>query len=151
MAVAVRRLTASDTDLADVARQLNNKDWYEGAQDFTAESLRRFLAEEGNLYIVASFDGKVAGGLHAYSLQHPDGRIIVYIDEVDTIKGERRQGVATAMMEEAFRWSKECGASEAWLGTEHDNEPAKALYRKLGPSEVDEGPIYTYKVADRNG
>lgn len=144
--LAVRRLTSGDADLGEVARQLKGKDWYPGSQDFTVESLQQFLRHDQNLYLVALLDGKVVGGLHGYCLRHPDGRQIVYIDEVDTIDGHRRQGVATAMMREAFAWSREQGAEEAWLGTEHDNEPAKALYEGLKPSEVDEGPIYTFKV-----
>ncbi|HSX41486.1 MAG TPA: GNAT family N-acetyltransferase [Candidatus Saccharimonadales bacterium] len=146
MNLSIRRLAKSDAGLARVAEELNSKDWYEGVQDFTADSLKKFLSDPDNFYIAAEVEGKVVGGLHGYVLLHPDGRKLVYIDEVDTIKGHRRQGVATAMMQEAFELSKERGASEAWLGTEHDNEPAKALYQKLGPSEIDEGPIYTYKV-----
>lgn len=145
-AVTVRRLTAGDADLAEVASHLNGKDWYEGSKPFTAATLLTFLQSPTNLYVVACIGGKVVGGLHGYCLLHPDGRKIVYIDEVDTIAGQRRKGVATAMMHEAFAWSKEQDAAEAWLGTEHDNEPAKELYEGLHPSEVDEGPIYTFKV-----
>ena len=32
-------------------------------------------------------------------------------------------------------WGRELGCEEAWLGTETDNEPAKALYRRYKPEE----------------
>jgi hypothetical protein len=37
-------------------------------------------------------------------------------------------------------------AAKPWLGTEHDNEAAKALYNKLKPSEIENGPIFIYKL-----
>ena len=39
------------------------------------------------------------------------------------------------MMDELFAWGRELGCEEAWLGTETDNEPAKALYRRYAPKE----------------
>jgi ribosomal protein S18 acetylase RimI-like enzyme len=40
----------------------------------------------------------------------------------------------------------EMGADEAWLGADEGNDPAHALYRKLGPDEIDPGVIYSYRV-----
>ena len=74
--------------------------------------------------------------------------VFVVISEYVGIVAFRRRGVAKAMMRETFNIGRQLGATEAWLGTEHDNEPAKALYLDLHPSETENGPIYTFKLAD---
>lgn len=144
--VQLRRLKASDSDLENLAEQLNSSDWDDFGDKFSAESLRQFLQNDSHFYLVAIVGSKVAGALHAYILPHPAGHSVIYVDEVDTAKPYRRQGVATAMMEEMIRLGREYGVREVWLGTEDDNEPAKALYLKLQPYEVENGPIYSFKT-----
>ncbi|MEP6909066.1 MAG: GNAT family protein [Actinomycetota bacterium] len=46
--------------------------------------------------------------------------------------GERRQGVGTALMEEAVKWARGSGVTKLELHVFPHNEPAIALYRKLG-------------------
>jgi len=147
--VSLRRLKTTDADLAEIAAELNATDSEVSAKTFTAESLCEFLRFSPNFYIVAHVDGKLAGATHGYLHVHPAGPKYLYIDEVDSVKEFRRQGVARAMMLEAFAVGRELGATEAWLGTEHDNEPAKALYLSLHPSEIENGPIYTYKISGK--
>jgi ribosomal protein S18 acetylase RimI-like enzyme len=142
----VRRLTSAEPDIAVVVEQLNSADWDDFDHPFSEQSLRGFLGSDEHFYLVAEANGKLAGALHAYLLLHPAGHSVVYIDEVDTAKPYRRQGVATALMHEMLRLAAVAGAAEAWLGTEDDNEPAKALYRKLKPYEEEHGPIFSYKV-----
>ena len=84
------------------------------------------LAFEGDLVV-----GQCAGVLH----RHPDKTTELYIDEVGTASTHLRMGIATLMMDELFTWGRELGCKEAWLGTETDNEPAKALYRRYRPTE----------------
>ena len=151
MSIRVRRLRAGDSDLKGVAEQLNSTDWYEGSQDFTEDSLRAFVTNEDNFYLIASIEDKVVGGLHAYGLLHPDGRKIIYIDEVDTIKQYRRQGVGKAMMVEMLKLATEYDATEAWLGTEEDNLAAMALYKSLNPYEEEQTVIFSYKTGKTDG
>jgi ribosomal protein S18 acetylase RimI-like enzyme len=146
MLIKLRRLTAGDADLATIATQLNAADWEASIKDFSEESLRMFVSEKDRIYLLAYRGEEIAGAVHGYVLLHPTGVKYLYIDEVDTMVGYRRHGVAAAMMKEAFQFAKERGCSEAWLGTEHDNEPAKALYNGLSPSEIENGPIFTYKI-----
>lgn len=144
--VQLRRLEQSDSDLGDLAAQLNAADSEVSIKDFSALSLQKFLEDPDNFYLLATIEGELAGAVHGYKLLHPTGAAYLYIDEVDTVKRFRRQGVARAMLNEAFRIGRELGCMEVWLGTEHDNEPAKALYDGLGPNEVENGPIYTWKL-----
>jgi ribosomal protein S18 acetylase RimI-like enzyme len=143
----IRRLKATDIDLAEIAEELNNKEhWGDFDDHFTRDSLQVFLEDDRRYYILAYLEGNIAGALHAYLLQHPSGKQYMYVDEVDTSKLHRRKGVATAMMREIIGIARRSGADEAWLGTEHDNGSAKALYESLSPDEIEHGPIYSYKL-----
>ena len=45
---------------------------------------------------------------------------------------ERRRGIGTALMEEAAKWARSSGVTKLELHVFPHNEPAIALYRKLG-------------------
>ncbi|WP_026622660.1 N-acetyltransferase [Ensifer sp. WSM1721] len=48
----------------------------------------------------------------------------------------RRQGVGRALLDASLRWARLKGAKKAWLQVEAANEPAVALYRDAGFTEV---------------
>lgn len=48
---------------------------------------------------------------------------------------ERRRGIGTALMEEAIGWARGVGVTKVELHVFPHNEPAIALYRKLGFAE----------------
>ncbi len=143
--IKLRRLQPTDPDLAAIATELNASD-SEVDKRFTDASLRDFLRDPERFYLLAYAGDHIAGATHGYVLHHPAGAKYLYIDEVDTMEQYRRRGVGRLMMEEAFRIGREHGCTEAWLGTEHNNEPAKALYLSLSPAEIENGPIYTWKL-----
>jgi ribosomal protein S18 acetylase RimI-like enzyme len=144
--ITLRYLASADSDLDQVVAELNDEDrWGDFDRPFTVASLKRFLESDHHFYLLACVGDEIAGAAHAYLLQHPAGSLHLYIDEVDTSKRHRRKGVATAMMQELIRLSRQLGAEDAWLGTEDDNDPAKALYRSLRPSTVEYGPLFTFE------
>jgi ribosomal protein S18 acetylase RimI-like enzyme len=147
--ISVRRLGPDDEDLGEVTTQLNSTDWEAFDNSFTSSSLGEFLQDDRRIYLVAYLGSEIVGASHAYVLLHPAGHTVLYIDEVDTVSKHRRKGVATSMMEELLRLGRLYGAKEAWLGTEDDNEVAKALYRKLEPSEELLGWTFTYKTHEK--
>ena len=99
------------------------------------QRLRDYLGAPGHLMVLA-FEGELVVGQCAGVLhRHPDKPTELYVDEVGTASTHRRQGIARQMMDELFAWGRELGCTEAWLGTETDNEPAKALYRRYRPVE----------------
>lgn len=51
---------------------------------------------------------------------------------VETVPEVRRQGVAQGMVASLARWAMAAGAEKAYLQVDAINEPAVALYRKLG-------------------
>ncbi|MCM2389090.1 GNAT family N-acetyltransferase [Streptomyces albipurpureus] len=60
-----------------------------------------------------------------------DGRWAGFM-AVETDPGQRRQGLATAVMTALARRALDEGASAAWLQVEADNEGARALYDRMG-------------------
>ena len=62
--------------------------------------------------------------------------------------GARRRGIGSALMEEAIKWAKRIGVVKLELTVFPHNEPAIALYRKLGFRE--EGLLSRrYLIGDR--
>src|SRR3569623_1487241 len=102
-----------------------------------AEGHMMVLALEGDLVV-----GQCAGVIH----RHPDKATELYVDEVGTASTHRRQGIARAMLDEMFRWGRELGCEEAWLGTELDNDPANALYRAYRPVEDEAIQYYLFRL-----
>ena len=144
--ISLRYLKSSDPDLDTLAAELNAADWEASVKDFSKADFENFLASPDRFYLIAYVDGQVAGAVHGYKLLHPTGVKYMYIDEVDTMANMRRRGIARTMMESVLELAGEWGCDQAWLGTEHDNEAANSLYLGLKPFEIENGPIYSYKV-----
>jgi len=53
-------------------------------------------------------------------------------------------------MHAAQEIAREMAATALWLGADDGNDAAHALYRSLGPQEVEPGVIYSYKVTPAN-
>jgi len=86
------------------------------------------LASPGHLLFVALDDGRdvaqAAGMIH----RHVDKPSELYVDEVGVSPAWQRRGIASLLMDALFAAGREAGCAEAWLGTEPDNLPARALY-----------------------
>jgi ribosomal protein S18 acetylase RimI-like enzyme len=59
----------------------------------------------------------------------------------------RRKGVGRSLIDAAHRHASETGAAAVSLSTEHTNETAKALYRKMGYTADTRFEHYTFSVA----
>lgn len=98
------------------------------ARDFLANPLHELiLAYEGDLAV-----GMVSGTI----LLHPDKFPAMFINELGTRESHRRRGIASKLMEAMIGLAREKGCTGIWLGTEADNSPALALYRKTSEDEV---------------
>ncbi|WDR04407.1 GNAT family N-acetyltransferase [Devosia rhodophyticola] len=139
MPISYRRIGADDTALlAGVADGVFD-------EPIDPKRLKTYLGTPGNLMVLA-FDGDlVVGQCVGVVHHHPDKVSELYVDEVGTADAYLRQGIARALMAELFRWGRETGCAEAWLGTEVDNEAAKGLYRALGGTE-DTIKYYEFKL-----
>ena len=103
-----------------------------------------YLAETGTQGRSAC-DGEVVAQVAAVVHRHPDKATELYIDEVGVAPAFQRQGIARWMLDEMFAIGRARGCKEAWVGTEHDNVPARRLYES-GGSEAEPFVMYVYKL-----
>ncbi|MDX6560976.1 MAG: hypothetical protein QOD65_790 [Gaiellales bacterium] len=140
MTVEIRRAGPGDLGLFERVAE----DVFDYAVD--ARVLAEYLATPLHHLVVAVADGEVVGQVAAVVHRHPDDRPVeLYIDEVAVAPGFRRAGIARLMLDEAFDLGRELGCAEAWVGTEHDNLPATALYETRG-SEPEPFVMYVFKL-----
>lgn len=124
MDVEIRRVTAADMALFGRV----DEDVFDEPID--PARLRAYLASPGHLMLVGIRKRVVVAQVAAVIHRHPDKKTELYIDEVAVAPALQRQGLARRMLAEMFAWGRELGCEEAWVGTELDNEPARALYER---------------------
>jgi aminoglycoside 3-N-acetyltransferase I len=98
--------------------------------------LARQLGKQGVIVLVAELDGGVVGGLTAYDLPKLEaarGEIYLYDLAVDA--AHRRRGIATALITELQHIAAETGAWAVFVQSDYGDDPAIALYTKLGVRE----------------
>ncbi|MCW3782383.1 GNAT family N-acetyltransferase [Defluviimonas salinarum] len=100
------------------------------------EQAAAFLADPGHMIVLALAGAEVVGLASGTVLLHPDKRPALFVNEVGVREAWRRQGIGRAMMAVLFAEARARGCVGIWLGTETDNGPALALYRRLGGDEV---------------
>ena len=98
--------------------------------------LRRLLASD-TFIAVATLDGMtVIGGLAAYVLpKFEQARSEIYIYDLAVHEQHRRKGVATSLIGELKRLAAERGAYVIYVKADYGDDPAIALYSKLGTRE----------------
>lgn len=98
--------------------------------------LRRLLGSETFIALIALVDDKVVGGLAAYVLpKFEQQRSEVYLYDLAVLERHRRQGIATALIRELTAVAAARGAYVVFVQADHGDEPAIALYSRLGRRE----------------
>ena len=139
-AFAIRRLGPADVE---AARRLNvlfgqafeDSATYEGRPPSDGY-LAQLLGKEHVVVLVALEGEAVVGGLVAYEfdkLEQP--RREMYIYDLAVSAAHRRQGIATALIDRLQGIADERGAWAVFVQADHGDEPAIALYTKLGRRE----------------
>ena len=101
------------------------------------------------IVLVALIKDRVVGGLVAYELEkfeQPRSEIYIYDLAVD--ENRRRQGVATALIEDLRRIARERGAWVIFVQGDYGDDPALALYDKLGTREEVLGRARTQAIEE---
>jgi ribosomal protein S18 acetylase RimI-like enzyme len=93
-----------------------------------------FLADVRHHMFVARDDGVVVGMASGVDYVHPDKPPQLWINEVGVAPSHRRRGVARRLLDALLAHGRSLGCTEAWLGTEADNLPARRLYESAGSS-----------------
>jgi len=98
--------------------------------------LRQLLSGSAFIALAAFSGGKVVGGIAAYVLpKFEQARSEVYIYDLAVQENSRRMGVATAMIAELRKLATARGAYVIFVQADYGDEPAIALYAKLGVRE----------------
>lgn len=137
---AIRRLTATDVDAMHALNAL----YASAFEDHDAyrrdvpddEWLLKQLGKDAIMVLVAEIDSRIIGGLTAYELPKLErARSEIYIYDLATDAGHRRRGVATALIAEVQHIAAETGAWAVFVQADYGDDPAVALYSRLGVRE----------------
>lgn len=142
MSLVIHQLTSQDIELMEALSTMfgeafNDAETYSGNRP-SEGYLRRLLAGDSFIAIAALKAGKIVGGIAAYELQKfEQERSEIYIYDLAVSANHRREGIATALIDELKKVAKKRGASVIFVqaDTEVEDEPAIALYTKLGERE----------------
>lgn len=140
MSVTVRRLGPDGVERmralnAVFGRAFADPDTYGAAPPMDAY-LTRWLGQAHVFALVAEIDGAVVGGLVAYELQKfEQARSEVYLYDLAVAQEHRRRGIATALIEALKSQAAAQGAYVVMVQADYGDDPAVALYEKLGTRE----------------
>lgn len=138
--MSVRVLGPDDTGLMRAMLTMFGKAFqdvptYSHAQPSTAY-LERLLGSDTFIALAALNSDEVVGGIAAYVLpKFEQERSEVYIYDLAVAEARRREGVATALIMELKRVAALRGAYVIFVQADYGDDPAIALYTKLGARE----------------
>lgn len=111
---------------------------------------REFLADARHHLIVALDEGTVVGMVSAVDYVHPDKAPQLWINEIGVAPSHQRRGIGRQLFDAMLAHGRALGCTEAWLGTEETNEPARRLYHSAsGVSEP--FVLYSFQLAPDEG
>lgn len=142
MDLEIRQLTPGDAPLMDAlldffADAFDDPASYSAARPSPAY-MRRLLGRDSFIALAALDGGAVAGALCAYELhKFEQERSEIYIYDLAVAASHRRRGIATRLIDTLRTIARERGAWVIFVqaDTQPEDEPAIALYTKLGVRE----------------
>ena len=136
----IRRLSSNDGPLMEgmltmFGRAFGEEDTY-GASRPSASYLERLLGSDSFIALAALKNDAVVGGIAAYQLRKfEQERSEVYIYDLAVAIDHRREGIATALIQELRRIAAMRGAYVIFVQADLGDDPAIRLYTKLGVRE----------------
>ena len=140
MSLSIRHLTTDDVALmealsATFGEAFNEVKTYGGKRP-DAAYLQSLLGSDYFIALAALHRGKVVGGIAAYELKKfEQQRSEIYIYDLAVLEKYRRKGIATALIDELGKIAAARGAYVIFVQADSGDEPAIALYSKLGVRE----------------
>jgi ribosomal protein S18 acetylase RimI-like enzyme len=102
-----------------------------------------------HIAVATNAAGLVVGMASALHYIHPDKPPQLFVNEVGVADAYQRRGIGLLLVNELLAHGKRLGCAEAWVATEADNLPARALYRKAGGEEsTDQIVLATFKLRE---
>jgi ribosomal protein S18 acetylase RimI-like enzyme len=114
----------------------------------TTEWTARFLEEPGHHLCIAYESGAPAGFVSGVEMTHPDKGTEMFLYELSVGEEHRRRGVGRALTEALASLARERGCFGMWVGTESDNEAARATYESAGAPPAEAAVFYTWTFGD---
>lgn len=136
----IHHLTPSDIGLMEAmlttfGEVFDEVETYSAARP-DAAYLERLLGGESFIALAALKGDAVVGGLAAYELRKfEQARSEIYIYDLAVAEAHRREGIATALIQALSEIAVLRGAYVIFVQADHGDEPAIALYSKLGVRE----------------
>ena len=137
---SIKQLSAIDLELMDSMLTLFG-DAFNEVETYTARRpgnayLRKLLGSGYFIALVAIQDNQVVGALAAYELhKFEQERSEIYIYDLAVDAAHRREGIATAMIQSLRAIAAARGAYVIFVQADYGDDPAVALYTKLGVRE----------------
>ncbi len=140
--VSIHQLTRDDQALmkallATFGEAFDEVETYTGNQP-SAGYLHRLLGSDYFIALAALKNGEVVGGIAAYELKKfEQERSEIYIYDLAVSAAHRREGIASALIQELKTVAAARAAYVVFVQADVGDEPAIALYSKLGiPEDV---------------
>jgi GNAT superfamily N-acetyltransferase len=131
MALTIRILQTEDGQVLDhVAEGL-----FDNVVDDTLKA--EFLHDPRHHLAVAIEDGLMIGFASAVHYVHPDKEPQLWINEVSVAAPYQGRGIGKAVLNALLQKGRELGCSEAWVLTDKENLPARALYASAAGVETE--------------
>lgn len=140
MAFRICRLTPDDGAQMEAMMSVFG-DAFEDVPSYTGKRPSRayrdgLLGNEGFVALAATKGDTVVGGLAAYELRKfEQERSEFYIYDLAVSAAHRRQGIATSLITHLKAIAAARGAYVIFVQADHGDDPAIALYSKLGTRE----------------
>ena len=150
----IRRLGPADVALLESLSTLFGEA-FEDAGTYTgrrpsAAYLGTLLADDAFIALVATHGDAVVGGIVAYELKKfEQERSEIYLYDLAVAETHRRRGIAERLIRALEGVAAACGAYVVFVQADYGDDPAIALYSKLGTRE--EVLHFDIAVADGSG
>jgi aminoglycoside 3-N-acetyltransferase I len=138
--ISIRQLSANDLKLmegllATFGEAFDEVDTYSLSRPSNAY-LQRLLSSDYFIVLAALKNGLVVGGIAAYELQKfEQERSEIYIYDLAVAAAHRREGIATKLIQELKKIAIARSAYVIFVQADIGDDPAIALYTKLGIRE----------------
>lgn len=138
--ISIRQLAPNDVALMEALSATFGEAFDEvetyGKHRPSAGYLQRLLGSDYFIALVAIKGSEVVGGLVAYELKKfEQERSEIYIYDLAVAAAHRREGIATALIQQLKNIAAERGAYVIFVQADIGDDPAIELYTKLGARE----------------
>lgn len=132
MDVLVRRLSASDADLAEAVCRVMATTFGEG-EGLPAARLAHLLRDERFWLFAALVDGSVVGGVtaHVLPMTREEGHEL-FLYDIAVLPSHQRLGIGTRLMQAVIEAGRDRGYLSLFVPAESDDHHALKFYRAIG-------------------